>query len=79
MTSINLKIHNFNDNPYTIIPLTVCDDLCSTSVYGSDLWLGRSQKLVNRHYPTLAPGGGLLFSPPQGHITTLMREMLLIQ
>jgi len=36
MTSINLKIRNFNDNPYTIIPLPVCDELCSTSVYGSD-------------------------------------------
>jgi len=35
-TSINLKIHNFNDNSYTIIPLPVCDELCSTSVYGSD-------------------------------------------
>ena len=35
-TSINLKIRNFNDNPYTIIPLPVCDELCSTSVYGSD-------------------------------------------
>jgi len=35
-TSINLKICNFNDNPYTIIPLSVCDKLCSTSVYGSD-------------------------------------------
>ena len=36
MTSINLKIRNFNDNPYTIIPLPMCDELCSTSVYGSD-------------------------------------------
>ena len=38
-TSINLKIRNFNDNPYTIIPLPACDDadeMCSTSVYGSD-------------------------------------------
>ena len=38
--SINLKIHNFNDDPYTIIPLFVCvcvDEFSSTSGYGCDL------------------------------------------
>ena len=37
MTSINLKICDFNDDPYTIIPLLVgvcIDEFCSTSRYG---------------------------------------------
>ena len=39
-TCINLKMCYFNDDRYTIIPLSACvciDEFCSTSVYGSDL------------------------------------------
>jgi len=36
-TSVNLKICDFTDDPFTIISLPVCvciDELCSTSMFG---------------------------------------------
>jgi len=54
-TSINLKIRNFNDDPYTIIPVPVCVcvEFCSMPVYGSLIWIDQSRTNMDKFTPGL--------------------------